>query len=137
MTAPVHATPLERMLDAVAHLTMVASAVRDGTFKTDQSVPAADREGPTDALLAAADACEEARKVVDADRPRGIRSDDAFWSGVRHAAYIVGQTETPPSHPGVALAIANFRNVLQRDLEGRAARRETSESRAIRPGVSK
>lgn len=165
---PPRATPLERMLNDVAHLTMTAQAVRDGTFQPDLSTPAADRVGPVDALLNAADACEATReavakfvflkdvsavKLIDLvaalldevyeagkygdedgrDDSKGKARvalaalyEDGCVAGLRAAAHVIGQTETPPSHPGVALALANFRAVLQCDLEGRAARREVS-----------
>lgn len=125
MTAPANATPLERMLDAVAHLTMVADSTRAGTY--GQSFDAV-----SDALadmLKAADACEEAWKIVHAAKVSRVESKnitDAFFDGMRHAARVVANTETPPSSVGVALALANFRAVLQRDLEGRAARREVT-----------
>ena len=168
MTAPVpsRATPLERVLHDIAHLTMVADAVRSGVYGTNASD--ADAEPAVKALMLAADACETTRKAVaefagvrdvsavklldlvatlldeayecgkygDEDGRDGEKGkarlamaalyEDGCVAGLRAAAHVVGQTETPPSSVGVALALGTFRTILQRDLEGRAARREVS-----------
>jgi len=63
--------------------------------------------------------------IADTTRDAGLIRD-GFFAGMKHASRVVAGTSTPPSSPGVALALANFRAALVRDLERRATRREVS-----------
>lgn len=150
MTCPANATPLERMLDAAAHLTTVANAVRDGVYSNEPGEAC-------NALLEASAHLERARLIAVAPtyspQPMSVdklvndafemgkygdddlseikanlqaQLDERLIDGMRLASRVVAGSSTPPSSPGIALALANFRAVLVCDLEGRVARREVT-----------